>query len=80
VNPNPALFSNRLHGFLARGARHVRDPKNDSTEETHVELVSLAALREEVRAGRVDHALVIAVAYLYELESGAIAGRPVRRG
>src|SRR5262245_1032057 len=73
VNPNPALFSNRLHGFLARGARSVRDVRNDSTEETHVELVPLAALREEVRAGRVDHALVIAVAYLYELDSGSTA-------
>ena len=25
VNPNPALFSNRLHGFLARGAQRVRE-------------------------------------------------------
>ena len=72
VNPNPALFSNRLHGFLARGARRVREVRNEGTEETHVELVPLDALREEVRAGRVDHALVIAVAYLYELDSGSI--------
>jgi ADP-ribose pyrophosphatase len=71
VNPNPALFRNRLHGFLARGAQRVRDVRHDSTEETHVELVPLAELREEVRAGRVDHALVIAVAYLYELGSGS---------
>ena len=80
VNPNPALFSNRLHGFLARGARRVRDVRNESTEETHVELVPLARLREEVRAGRVEHALVIAVAYLYELESGAIDAGALRRG
>ncbi len=69
MSPNPALFSNRLHGFLARGAQRVREVRNESTEETHVELVPLAALREEVRAGRVNHALVIAVAYLYELTS-----------
>ena len=80
VNPNPALFSNRLHGFLARGARRVREVRNESTEETHVELVPLARLREEVRAGRVEHALVIAVAYLYELESGAIDSGALRRG
>jgi 8-oxo-dGTP pyrophosphatase MutT (NUDIX family) len=73
VNPNPALFSNRLHGFLARGAVQVCEVRNESTEETHVELVPLAALREEVRAGRVNHALVIAVAYLYELGAGSIA-------
>jgi ADP-ribose diphosphatase len=79
VNPNPALFSNRLHGFLARGARKVREVRNESTEETHVELVPLARMREEVRAGRVEHALVIAVAYLYELDSALGVGA-VRRG
>jgi ADP-ribose pyrophosphatase len=78
VSPNPALFSNRLHGFLARGARRVSEVHNESTEETYVELVPLAVLREEVRAGRVNHALVIAVAYLYELESGWIGA--ARRG
>jgi ADP-ribose pyrophosphatase len=80
VSPNPALFSNRLHGFLARGAQRVREVRNESTEETHVELMSLAALREEVRAGRVNHALVIAVAYLYELDSGSIRDGAVWRG
>ena len=58
----------------------MRDVRNESTEETHVELVPLARLREEVRAGRVEHALVIAVAYLYELESGAIDAGALRRG
>lgn len=67
VNPNPALFRNRLHGFLARDVRRVAEIRNESTEETHVELVPLDAMREHVRAGRVDHALVIAVAYLYDL-------------
>jgi 8-oxo-dGTP pyrophosphatase MutT (NUDIX family) len=80
VNPNPALFSNRLHGFLARGARKVNEVRNESTEETHVELVPLARMREEVRAGRVEHALVIAVAYLYELESGVVESGALRRG
>jgi len=80
VNPNPALFSNRLHGFLARGARKVREVRNESTEETHVELVPLARMREEVRAGLVEHALVIAVAYLYELESGVVESGALRRG
>jgi 8-oxo-dGTP pyrophosphatase MutT (NUDIX family) len=72
MSPNPALFSNRLHGFLARGARRVAEVHNESTEETHVELVPLATFREEVLAGRVNHALVIAVAYLYELGSGSV--------
>jgi hypothetical protein len=57
--------------------------RNDRTEETHVELVPLSELRDAVRAGRVEHALVIAVAYLYELGElsagpggdGALGGR-----
>ena len=80
VNPNPALFSNRLHGFLARDAKRVREVHNESTEETHVELVPIARLRDEVRAGRVDHALVVAVAYLWELASGASGSGALRRG
>jgi len=67
VNPNPALFGNRLHGFLARDATKVAEVRNESTEETAVELVPIAELREHIRAGRVDHALVVAVAYLWEL-------------
>ncbi len=71
VSPNPALFTNRLHGFLARDARRVGDVRNESTEETVVELVSLDRMREEIRAGRIDHALVVAVAYLYDLAERA---------
>ncbi len=67
VNPNPALFANRLHGFLVRDARRVAEVRNESTEETHVELVPLDALAEQVRAGRIDHALVVAVFHLWEL-------------
>jgi hypothetical protein len=59
--------------------KRVGDVRNESTEETYVELVPLSDLREEVRAGRVDHALVIAIAYLYELDSSLGVGA-VRRG
>ena len=38
VSPNPALFTNRLHGFLALEARRVAEVRNESTEETQVEL------------------------------------------
>jgi len=67
VSPNPALFSNRLHGFLARDARRVDRVRNESTEETVVELVPLDRMRAAIRQGLVDHALVMAVVYLYDL-------------
>ncbi len=44
VNPNPALFGNLLHVFLGRDAVKVAEVRNESTEETHVELVPPAGL------------------------------------
>jgi ADP-ribose pyrophosphatase len=67
VNPNPALFGNRLHAFLARDARQVAEIAGGETEETVVELLPLPALRELVLDGVVDHALVVAALSLFEL-------------
>ena len=67
VNPNPALFGNTLHAFLGRDVERVAEVSNESTEETHVEVVSPAELRRLVSAGAVNHALVIAVLYLLDL-------------
>jgi len=73
VNPNPALFGNRCHSFLARGVRWEREIRNESTEETLVELVPRADLAEKLRAGEIDHALVVAALLWFELaDSGAI--------
>jgi hypothetical protein len=67
VNPNPALFDNRVHTFLATACERVAEVANEGAEETHVELVARAELRERVRAGDIDHALVIAGLYWWEL-------------
>jgi 8-oxo-dGTP pyrophosphatase MutT (NUDIX family) len=68
VNPNPALFGNRTETFVARGAELVAEIMNGHTEETVVELVPLAELRETLRAGRITSALVVAALYWFELE------------
>ena len=67
VNPNPALFANRLHAYLARDARKVAEIAGGTTEETVVELVPLAELRRQVLDGHVDHALVVAALSLFDL-------------
>lgn len=67
VNPNPALFDNRLHAFLARDARQDAEVAGGETEETVVELVPRQRLRELVMQGVVDHALVVAALSLLEL-------------
>jgi 8-oxo-dGTP pyrophosphatase MutT (NUDIX family) len=70
VNPNPALFGNHLHAYLGRDARRVAEVTGDGgTEETVVELVPLADLRRLIREGVVNHALVVAVVYLLDLQA-----------
>jgi len=67
VNPNPALFGNTLHAFVGLGAERVAEVRNESTEETHVELVAVDDLTRLVKEGAVNHALVIAALHLLEL-------------
>jgi ADP-ribose pyrophosphatase len=72
TSPNPALFGNRVHTFLATGLEHVGPPSNPGHEETVVELVPEAELRGIVRAGGVDHALVIAALQFLDLHREAL--------
>jgi 8-oxo-dGTP pyrophosphatase MutT (NUDIX family) len=67
VNPNPALFGNRVHTFLAEGCERVSEVKNGPLEETWVELVPERALPDLLRAGEIDHALVIAALHWWRL-------------
>ncbi len=60
VNPNPALFDNQLHTFLARGAAEVAEVANEGAEETHVVTVPLDDIPRLMRDGVITHALVVA--------------------
>jgi ADP-ribose pyrophosphatase len=68
LNPNPALFANRVHTFVAYGCTRVAEIQNTAMEETQVELVALDHMRRRVRDGHIDHALVVAALYRWELE------------
>lgn len=63
-HPNPAIFSNRLHTYLAKDCLKVHEGKQDGSEDIRVELVSKAELRALVLDGSITHALVLA-ALLY---------------
>jgi ADP-ribose pyrophosphatase len=67
LNPNPALFGNRCHMQVALDCVPAAAIQNSATEETLVELVPLAALQDLVRRGAIDHALVVAALYAFEL-------------
>jgi 8-oxo-dGTP pyrophosphatase MutT (NUDIX family) len=68
VNPNPAIFGNRCHTFLAPGAARVAEIQNAGLEETSVELVPVAEIPDHLREGRIDHALVVVALYWYALK------------
>lgn len=59
-HPNPAIFGNRLHTFLAEGCQKVHDGKQDGSEDIQVVLVPRLELPKLVREGAITHSLVLA--------------------
>ncbi|HEV7556664.1 MAG TPA: NUDIX hydrolase [Kofleriaceae bacterium] len=60
VAPNPAIQNNRLHSFLATGARPTQPQRLDGSEVIDVETAPLTELTAMLRDGRISHALVVA--------------------
>ena len=60
LNPNPALFCNKLHTYVARQVEAIGEIANTSTEHTEVELVPMKDLPGLLQSGAIDHALVAA--------------------
>ena len=69
LNPNPALFGNRVHSFVAEGVTRACEIANGPLEETVVELVPVREVRERLRRGEIDHALVVAALQWWLLEA-----------
>jgi 8-oxo-dGTP pyrophosphatase MutT (NUDIX family) len=67
VNPNPAVFGNRLHIFLALNVVAVAKVQTGPTEETVVELVPREQLSELLRGGKIEHGLIVAALHLLSL-------------
>ena len=65
LNPNPAVFNNQLHTFVAENVVIEGDIQNTATEQTEVVLVPRAELASYLLDGRIDHALVAATLWRY---------------
>ncbi len=65
VNPNPALFANRLHSFLTTDVVLERTVQNTGTEQTEVTLVPVRDLEQKLRDGEIEHGLVAATLWRY---------------
>jgi ADP-ribose pyrophosphatase len=70
VNPNPAMFANRLYSYLATDVVPERAIENTGTEQTEVVLVPTRELTKLMLDGTIDHALVIATLWRYLHEFG----------
>lgn len=60
VHPNPALFDNRCHTFLALDAVRAGDQSLDEREHIQVSTAPLAEIDGLIDAGDITHALVVA--------------------
>ncbi len=65
MNPMPALFTNRFYVFLARDAVPTGKLNPDETEEIETVLVPLDEIRDYIRTGRINGAVMIAALHLF---------------
>ena len=72
VEPNPALFSNRCHTFLAPNARSSKEQRLDDAEVIDVYTAPLAGMTELLRDGTITHALVHAAFGHFDRHSGGV--------
>jgi ADP-ribose pyrophosphatase len=65
IQPNPALFANRLHSFFATDVEPEGEIQNTGNEVTEVVLVPVAELEGLLVSGEIDHALVACTVWRY---------------
>ena len=65
MHPMPALFTNRLHVFMARNATPSGHTNPDETEEIETVLVPLDEVRDYIRIGKITASVMIAALHLF---------------
>jgi ADP-ribose pyrophosphatase len=74
IEPNPAIFNNRAHMFLAEGCEHVGAQVLDEGEDIEVVPTPLTEALHMLHTGQITHALVSVALSRYELyASGQLA-------
>jgi 8-oxo-dGTP pyrophosphatase MutT (NUDIX family) len=67
IEPNPAIFNNRAHMFLAEGCEHVGAQVLDEGEDIEVVPTKIADVLAMLHSGQITHALVSVALSRYEL-------------
>ena len=65
LNPNPALFNNRLHTFYGYVSEYRAKAHHSETEKTEVELIEINRLKTFLLDSTIDHALVCATLWRF---------------
>lgn len=60
LSPNSASQTNRLHAYLAHGARRVAEPKDDPAEELAHEWIALQDVMRRIDSGEFSQSLHVA--------------------
>ena len=66
VEPNPAFQTNFCHTYLAVNAKKTKDQNLDPCEEIEVLEFSRDEIKEKLKSGEINHALVVAAFYFYD--------------
>jgi 8-oxo-dGTP pyrophosphatase MutT (NUDIX family) len=64
--PNPAFHNNRIHHYLARGAKWIKEPELDDNESVTTTLKSLDEAHQLIREGKMAHSMVVAAFYFFD--------------
>ena len=67
ICPNPAVFNNTCHMFLARYAEYRCEQKLDEGEDIEVTLIPLSKIPDLIANGDIYHSIVLNAFYLYDL-------------
>lgn len=64
-SPNPAIFNNLLHMYLAKHVIKEYPQKLEKTEDIEIVKIHIDKIPELIKAGEINHSLVITAFYFY---------------
>jgi ADP-ribose pyrophosphatase len=65
-NPNPALFANTMHIFLAQNLQPLQEQSLDPDERIEIVHIPITEVRQMMGSGLMDHALMVMALFWYE--------------
>jgi ADP-ribose pyrophosphatase len=67
AEPNPAIFNNKVHMFLAEGCERVGSQQLDAGEDIEIVPLPVPEVLRMLHSGQISHALVCVALQRYEL-------------